>query len=153
MSPATSWLPIALALLLTACASAPQRTVTITTSEGRSYETTAPKITDPRTHADGTRMDWVELATVKVHGALPAPKPMPIWSCYAADLGTTAVGLPMGFSEANPLGLVGAIPLGIASNIWARKAEKEGDPFAAKVSSIVHCSAAIWNVAMILLVL
>jgi hypothetical protein len=144
-------------LLLTACASAPKQTVTVTVTKanGETYVTEPQKIADPRTHANGSRMDWVELAVVKVHGGLPPPpKPMPVWSCMAADLGTTGVGIgAFGLVEANPLGLAVAVPIGVGTAIWAKRLEKRGDPYPAKLFSIAHCAAAVWNVAMILLVL
>lgn len=117
------------ALLLQACATAPQRKVTITTAEGRAYETIAPEIADPRIHANGERMDWVELAVVKVNGGLPPePRKQPVWACMGADLGTTGAGLALGLTEANPIGLGIAIPIGVGEAIWAKRVEKRGDP-------------------------
>lgn len=146
-------LPLLATLLLCACASAPKRDVTVTLPSGKSYKTVADVVEDPRTHADGSRMDWVELAVVKVNGGLPAdPEPTPLWSCLAADLATTGVGLSVGLTEANPLGLY-AIPLNVAQIHYAKKWEEEGDPYAAKVYCFVHRAAAVWNLAMILLIL
>lgn len=142
-------------LLLTGCATTPPQTIKVTTAEGESYEALPQMPLDPRTHVDGTRMDYVELAIVKVHGGLPPPpRKQPVWSCMAADMGSTALGIgAFGLVEANPLGLAVAVPLGIGQAMYAKHAEKGGNPQFAKVFSFVHCAAAIWNVAMILLIL
>lgn len=145
---------IAFLLLLNACATSPKQTVTITKANGETYVTEPQKIADPRTHGDGTRMDWVELAVVKANGGLPPPRRVPVWQCYGADVGTTALGIgAFGLVEANPLGLAVALPLGLAQAAYAKHREHEGKPFLAKAVAIAHCGAAIWNVAMILLVL
>lgn len=146
---------LALFALLQACATAPRHNVTVTTATGHVYQTTAPTIEDPRTHGDGSRMDWVELAVVKVNGGLPEPeKPAPVWGCYAADVGTTAVGIGfLGAAEANPLGLAVAVPLGIGQAIYAKHREKQGKPFLAKAVSLAHCGAAAWNALVILSIL
>lgn len=95
-------------------------------------------------------MDWVELAVVKVNGGLPPPpKPQPVWACMGADLGTTGVGLTMGAAEANPLGLI-ALPVGLGMAAYAKKLEREGDPWAAKVTARAHCGIAVWNTLVIL---
>lgn len=138
-------------LFVSACASAPQRTVTITRADGKVYQTEAPEIADPRTHSDGTRMDWVELAMVKSQEALPPPpKPAPQWACMAADAGTTGLALSTGhFAEGNPLGIWVA-PYSVGVAIWARHREKMGDPVPARWHARAHCFAALWNLAQLL---
>ena len=143
-----------LALLLQACATTPPATVTITTATGHVYAAAATPVENPRIHANGERMDWVELAVVKVHGGLPPePRKQPVWACMGADLGTTGAGLALGLTEANPLGLGIAIPIGVGEAIWAKRIEKRGDPMPAKVFAVMHCGAAIWNALVILSIL
>ena len=145
---AMKWLMLVFVLAISACASVPKQTVLITTPDGKSYRTDAPKIADPRTHADGTRMDYVELAVVKANGGLPAPsKPAPQWACMAADAGTTVALLSTGrFAEANPLGIWVA-PYSVGFTLWARHREKMGDSLPARWNARAHCFAAIWNAA------
>ena len=145
---------IALALL-SGCAVFTSPKMEITKADGEVIRVAHPKPLQDRLYADGSRMNWVDVATYKSMGALPPPRRQPVWGCMAADLGTTAAfltsGLPL--AEANPLGLPVAVPLGLVQVAWVKHAEKNGNDYPAKAFARVHCAAAVWNVLMILWVL
>lgn len=141
------WLLLAL-VLLAGCAVVPRgERLTV---DGQEYVRPAQIPMETPTWPDGTLIPQAELDRI---GWEP-PHRYPAWECLAADYASTGVGIATGLAaEANPLGLAVAVPLGIAGTIYAKKAEREGDDVMAKWSARIHCTAAAWNVAMLLVLI
>lgn len=136
---------IFIVLFLTGCFSHPTMTVTKDGHSAKVYVT--PR--QDRTYADGSRMNWVDVAHYKALGALPPPiKPPPMALCLIADAVTTAVGLGTGnLVELNPLGPYGAGALATGTYGYL-KAHDDGSDYQTELQYFyanVHCDAALVN--------
>jgi uncharacterized protein YceK len=132
-------------LLLSGCFSHPTMTVTKDGQSAKVYVT--PR--QDRTYADGSRMNWVDVAHYKSLGALPAPiKKPPMFLCLMADALTTVAGLSTGnFVELNPLGPYGAGALATGTYGYL-KANDDGSDYQLNLQYLyanTHCIAALAN--------
>ena len=138
-----------LAALLCACGTAPKKGPYLTTPDGVTHIVEHPRALERLTNADGSLMSRKETKAVYAQYDIPYPKRALVWQCTAADAGSTAIGLSVGLSEANPLGWA-LIPATLIVNNQAIKAEKNGDPILANAVAVSRCGIAVINVLTIL---
>ncbi len=122
------------------------------TAGGTTYTLGPPLAAQHSVHADGTPVPDLtpaQLADMTAAWERERRTLVPLWGCTALDWTTTLIALAHGAVEANPLGLL-AVPIAIAGNVWAQRRARDGHTESAWASSAVHCTAAVWNLGVIL---